>query len=133
MRSRPLRVGAHEFAESLFVHRAGSEFKDGLRRRFLARREAIAIEFEKKYADNKTCTLIAIDEWVILHNTVITALSGVAPETASRAAHRFSANWTNRLPIRTRSIFVQATARLGPYFSADLAAWTLSSLAHNCN
>src|SRR5277367_1176186 len=69
MRSRPLRVGAHKFAESLFIHRAGSEFKDGLGRRFLARREAIAIEFEKEYADNKTRTLIAIDERVILHNT----------------------------------------------------------------
>jgi hypothetical protein len=27
----------------------------------------------------------------------------------------------------------QATARLGPYFSAALAAWTFSSLAHNFN
>src|ERR1700726_4598821 len=69
MRTRPLRVGAHKFAERLFVHRAGSEFKDGLGRRFLARREAIAIKFEKEYADNKTCTLIAIDERVILHDT----------------------------------------------------------------
>jgi len=45
--------------------RAGSEFKDGLRCRFLARRESVAIKFEKEYADNKTRTLIAIDERVI--------------------------------------------------------------------
>jgi hypothetical protein len=37
-------------------------------RRFLARREAIAIKFEKKYSDNTTGTLIAVDERVILHD-----------------------------------------------------------------
>jgi hypothetical protein len=45
--SRALRVGTHKFAETLLVHPAGGKFKDSLRRRFLARREAIAIEFEK--------------------------------------------------------------------------------------
>src|SRR5258706_5857997 len=69
LRFRSLRVGAQKFAESLLVHRAGSEIEDGVRRRFLARREAIAVEFEKEYADNKTRTLVTIDEKVILHNT----------------------------------------------------------------
>ena len=57
-RSRPLRVGTHKFAETLFVHPAGGKFKDGPRRRLLARREAIAIQFEKQYADNKAGALV---------------------------------------------------------------------------
>src|SRR5271154_6251000 len=37
---RPIRIDAQEFAEAPFVHRAGSEFNDRLRGRFLACREA---------------------------------------------------------------------------------------------
>jgi hypothetical protein len=67
-RSRPLRIGAHKFAEALFVHRAGGKFKYCLRRRFLAGRETITIEFQKQNADDEPRSLVAVKERVILHD-----------------------------------------------------------------
>jgi hypothetical protein len=50
--SRPFRVGAQKFAESLLLQRAGGKLKDGLRRCFLAGREPKTFELKKKYADD---------------------------------------------------------------------------------
>ena len=79
----PLRVATQEFAETSFVHPASGEFEDGLRRRFLACREAITIEFEKEHANNETRALVAIDEGVILHNARC-VLSGKIDDIGAR-------------------------------------------------
>src|SRR5579872_3811393 len=62
-------MGSQELAESLLIHGAGCKFENSLRRGFLACRKTIAIELEKKYANDKSRALVTIHEGMIFHNT----------------------------------------------------------------
>ncbi len=50
------------------IQRTRRQFQNGLGRIGLARREAVAIEFEKQNPDDKAGALVAVDERVIAHD-----------------------------------------------------------------
>src|ERR1700722_7106488 len=60
-------VATQESNQPSLVNSASRKFEDHLRRRFFARSKPVAVEFEEQDTDNEACTLIAIDEGMVLH------------------------------------------------------------------
>jgi hypothetical protein len=63
-----LRVGTQESDQPRLVNSAGRKFEDHLCRSFLARNESAAVEFQEQDAYNEACTLVAVDEGMVLHD-----------------------------------------------------------------
>jgi type II secretory pathway predicted ATPase ExeA len=76
-------VGAKELAEAILIDRVGGKLEHRLRRRFLARLEAIAVELQEEHAHDEAGALVAVDEGEILDN-------------AGRAATELSARFAAR-------------------------------------
>ncbi len=66
-----LGVGPQPDGEAAFIQGASRECQNGLSSILFTGGNQMAIQFEKKHADNKTGPLVSIDKWVVAHDATM--------------------------------------------------------------